>query len=73
MTYSKNKTAYIRCAFLLGEIYDTKLTADASKESDACRFKDIIMESILGAYFILIYKKIIGLKLLTARFCIKRC
>ena len=41
MTYSKNNTAKIRCAFLLGEINDIKLTADASKESGACRFKDI--------------------------------
>ena len=41
MTYSHNSTTNIRYAFQLGEINDTKLTATASKESGACRFKDI--------------------------------
>ena len=67
VTYSKNNTANVKCAFLLGEINETQLTADASKEIDACRFKDIINKNILDAYVNLRYKEIIGFKLLAAR------
>ena len=60
LTYSKNNTAHVRYAFLLGEIKDTKLKADVIKES--VMFRDIIKEDFVDVYSNLTYKTIMGLK-----------
>ena len=60
LTYSKNNTASVRYAFLLGEIKNTKLKADIIKESDL--YRDIIKEDFLDVYSNLTYKTIMGFK-----------
>ena len=60
LTYSKNNTASVRYVFLLGEISNTKLNADVSKESDM--FRDIIKEDFVDVYANLTYKTIMGFK-----------
>ena len=54
LTHSKNNTANVRYAFLLGEINDAKLQADVIKESDL--FRDIIKEDFADVYSNLTYK-----------------
>ena len=60
LTYSKNNTANVRYAFLLGEINDAKLQADVIKESDL--FRDIIKEDFADVYSNLTYKTMMGFK-----------
>ena len=60
LTYSKNNTASVRYAFLLGEIKDTKLKADIIKESDF--YRDIIKADFVDVYSNLTYKTIMGFK-----------
>ena len=60
LTHSKNNTANVRYAFLLGEVNDAKLKADVIKESDL--FRDIIKEDFVDVYSNLTYKTMMGFK-----------
>ena len=60
LTYSKNNTADIRYAFLLGEVSDSRQREDVLKESE--RFGDIIKEDFVDSYTNLTYKTIMGFK-----------
>lgn len=60
LTFSKNNTANVRYAFLLGEVKDSKLQEDVLKESQ--RFGDIIKEDFVDSYSNLTYKTIMGFK-----------
>ena len=60
LTHSKNNSANVRYAFLLGEIKDAKLQEDVRKESK--QFEDIIKEDFVDAYSNLTYKTIMGFK-----------
>ena len=60
LTYSKNNSANVRYAFLLGEIKDAKLQEDVRKES--VLFGDIIKEDFMDVYSNLTYKTIMGFK-----------
>ena len=60
LTYSKNNTARIRYAFLLGEIKDAKLKTDFGKENDL--YRDIIKEDFVDVYINLTYKTVMGFK-----------
>ena len=65
LTYSRNNTASVRYAFLLGEIKDAKLKADIIKESD--QFRDIIKEDFVDVYSNLTYKTMMGFKWATTK------
>ena len=60
LTHTKNNTANVRYAFLLGEINDTMVQADIVKENDA--FRDIIKEDFVDVYSNLTYKTLMGFK-----------
>ena len=60
LTHSKNNTASVRYAFLLGEVKDEKLKADVIKEGKI--FRDIIKEDFVDVYSNLTYKTIMGFK-----------
>ena len=60
LTHTKNNTANVRYAFLLGEVKDTKLQADIAKESGV--YNDIIKEDFVDVYSNLTYKTRMGFK-----------
>ena len=60
LTHTKNNTANVRYAFLLGEVKDTKLKEDIAKESGV--YNDIIKEDFVDVYSNLTYKTIMGFK-----------
>ena len=60
LTHTKNNTANVRYAFLLGEVKDNKLQADIMKESGV--YNDIIKEDFVDVYSNLTYKTIMGFK-----------
>lgn len=60
LTISKNNTAHVRYAFLLGEIKDAKLKQAVLEESK--RHGDILKENFVDVYSNLTYKTIMGFK-----------
>lgn len=60
LTYSKNNTANVRYAFLLGEVADVGLKEAVQKESEI--FGDIIKENFVDTYGNLTYKTVMGFK-----------
>ena len=66
LTYSKNNSASVRYAFLLGKIQNTDTQELLRKESE--HFGDILQEDFMDAYGNLTYKTLMGFKW-TATYC----
>ena len=60
LTFSRNNSANVRYAFLLGENQNTELQEILSKENE--QFGDIVQENFVDAYSNLTYKTIMGYK-----------